>query len=91
MGLFFICFLGLIFTYTKLILSSLRHAIPWAVALFFWGTTFFLSQLSDKSDLNDIYVGRVIEETLELCASGYVLLTVILSLPYIKKLSVREN
>ena len=91
MGLFFICFLGLIFTYTKIVLSHLRQMKPWAVALFLWGTTFFLSQLADKSDLNDIYVGRVIEETLEFCASGYVLLTVFLALPYLKKLSLSKN
>ena len=74
--LFFIIAIYLIARYTSLIFRNLTHAIPWAVAVFMWGLTFVLSQAIDKSDLNDIYIGRVLEEMLEVCASGYVLLAV---------------
>jgi hypothetical protein len=91
LAVFAISFTVLIIRFTKLVISKLRLATPWAVAVFLWGTTFFLSQLADKSDLNDIYYGRVIEEILELSAAGYVLLAVFLSIPLIGNLSSAKN
>jgi hypothetical protein len=87
MALFFVCILYLIATQTKLVLTNIFARTSWAIALFLWGLTFITSQLIDKSDLNDVYFGRVIEEMIEFCASGYVLLAVIQSLPYIHNLS----
>ena len=77
MLLFFLCVFYLIAKYTKLIVINLSQMTPWAIAVFLWGLTFVLSQAVDKSDLNDIYYGRVIEEMLEVCASGYVLLAIV--------------
>ncbi|MFK7794897.1 MAG: hypothetical protein AB8B89_06075, partial [Gammaproteobacteria bacterium] len=84
LALFFIFFISLTISHTKLILSKTLQAAPWAISTVLWGTTMFLSQLADKSSLNDFYQGRVIEESLELCASGYVLLTIIQAGPLLK-------
>ncbi len=89
--LFAIAFISMVTRFTQLILRSFIQATPWAVSLCLWGVTFFLSQLSDKSDLNDIYYGRVLEEMPEFCASGYVLLAIINAFPVIKNSSVTKN
>ncbi len=86
MMLFFVCVLYLLVTQSKLVLTNFIEKTPWAIALILWGLTFVTSQLIDKSDLNDVYFGRVIEEMLELCAAGYVLLAIIQSLTSIKNL-----
>jgi len=91
LAFFTITFIILVTRFTKLILSQLRQATPWAVAVFLWGVTFFLSQLADKSHLNNIYYGRVIEEMLELGAAGFVLLAIITSIPLIEKLPRSKN
>ena len=89
--LFAITFITLVIRFAKITFSNLRVATPWAVAAFLWGTTFFFSQLADKSHLNDVYYGRVIEEMLELGAAGYVLLAVIASISLIGNLPRSEN
>lgn len=79
LGIFFICFSYILVRYTKLTLIHLKQLHPWAVATFLWGTTIFTSQVFDKSPLNDVYYGRVIEELLEFCAAGYMLIAVLFS------------
>ena len=77
LAIFFICFFYILIRYTKLLLTNLRKLQPWAIAAFLWGTTIFLSQVMDKSAFNETYYGRVIEELLEFCAAGYLLLAVL--------------
>ncbi len=91
MALFFISVFYLLATQAKLVWSHFFARSPWAIALFLWGLTFIASQLTDKSDLNDVYFGRVIEEMLEFCASGYVLLAVTQSISSIRNLSISKN
>lgn len=79
MGLFFICFFYLLGRYTKLVLTNILRFRPWAIAAFLWGATIVTAQLIDKSHWNEIYYGRVIEEILEFCAAGYLLIAVFLS------------
>ena len=91
MALFFISVFYLLATQAKLVWSNFFARSSWAIALFLWGVTFIASQLADKSDLNDVYFGRVIEEMLEFCASGYVLLAVTQSISSIRNLLRSEN
>ena len=77
LAIFFICFFYMLIRYAKLVFTHLRNMQPWAVSAFLWATTLFLSQVLDKSSLNSLYNGRVIEEMLEFCAAGYLLLAVI--------------
>lgn len=79
LGIFFVCFFYMLIRYAKLITTKLLQLQPWAIAAFLWGATIFLSQVADKSALNNIYYGRVIEEMLEFCAAGYLLIAVFLS------------
>ena len=79
LGIFFICFFYVLIRYIKFTLIHLKKYQPWAVAIFLWGISIFTSQVIDKSSLNDIYYGRVIEELLEFCAAGYMLIAVLFS------------
>lgn len=79
MGIFFFCFFYLLGRYTKLVLANILRFHPWAIAAFLWGVTIVTSQIIDKSYLNEIYYGRAIEEILEFCAAGYLLIAVFLS------------
>ena len=79
LAIFFICFFYLTIRYAGLLFKNVMRRNPWAVSAFLWGTTIFLSQLIDKSDLNAIYKGRAVEEMLELCAAGYMLIAIALS------------
>ena len=79
LGIFFICFFYVLIRYFKLTLIHLKQLRPWAVATFLWVTTIFISQVIDKSSLNYIYNGRVLEELLEFCAAGYMLIAVLFS------------
>ena len=79
MGIFFLCFFYLLGRYTKLVLTNILRLRPWAIAAFLWGATIVTSQIIDKSHWNEIYHGRAIEEILEFCAAGYLLIAVFLS------------
>jgi hypothetical protein len=72
---FVLCFFYLLTRYTKTVIEGLLNKSPWAVSLALWAVTFFVSQLVDKSDLNGVYRGRVLEEMLELCAAGFLLIS----------------
>ena len=71
---FLICAVFVLYKFTRPLLHGIISMYPWAIALLLWGITIVLSQLIDKSFLNKIYPGRVVEEMLELCAAGYMLL-----------------
>ena len=79
MAIFFLSFFYMLILYAKLVLANILQIKPWAIAAFLWGITIVTSQMIDKSDLNRIYFGRVIEEMLEFCAAGYLLIAVFLS------------
>ena len=70
-----LCFLYLITRYAKTVVAGLLNKSPWAISLALWAVTIFVSQLVDKSDLNSVYRGRVLEEMLELCAAGFMLIS----------------
>lgn len=76
MGLFIATSLFLFFRYGLLFLQHLFNTQPWAVSIALWASILLISQLIDKSGLNDIYLGRVVEEMLEFCAAGYSFLAV---------------
>ena len=91
MGIFFLCFFYLLGRYTKLVLTNILRFRPWAIAAFLWGATIVTSQVIDKSYLNEIYQGRVIEEMLEFCAAGYLLIAVFLSTRSLTNFRRTEN
>lgn len=71
----------LLFKYTLLIWKKVRACEPWAVALLLWFAVLSISQLCDKSGLNDTHVGRVIEECSECWAAIFIFLTTIQIIP----------
>ena len=73
--LFAVSAIGLLVRYRRAILAEIRRGAPWAVSFVVWGTLLFVAQRFDKSDLNDVYAGRVCEEVLEATAAVYALLT----------------
>ncbi len=79
MAIFFLCFFYILFRYTKFVVSRILKLHPWAISVFLWGITIVASQVIDKSYLNDVHTGRVIEEMLEFCAAGYAMIAVFLS------------
>lgn len=79
LAVFLICLVCLLMQYTRFVFAHFLRKSPWAISVFLWGLTLFLSQLIDKSELNYVCHGRLIEEMLELCASGYILIAVLLS------------
>ena len=81
---FFLCFFYILAKYTKFVFAHIIKLRPWAIAVFLWGVTIFASQALDKSSLNEVHTGRVIEEMLEFCAAGYLLIAVFLSTGLLK-------
>ena len=79
MGLFIASLLFLFFRYGLLFLRRLFDAQPWAVATVLWAILLIASQVVDKSSLTEVYLGRVVEEMLEFCASGYCFIAVYFS------------
>jgi hypothetical protein len=74
MSLFIACFFYLTIRYCSHALKGLLAMKPWAIAFFLWGILILVSQLIDKTELNDIYRGRVLEEIMELAAAGFMLI-----------------
>jgi hypothetical protein len=62
--------------YGKFVIKHIIQKKPWAITLIFWFVSLFLSQVADKTDLNHLYWGQIVEELLELCAAGYMLIAV---------------
>ena len=85
MALFFLCFFYVLIKYAKFVFTRVLKLQPWAISVFLWGITIVASQALDKSSLNEVYVGRAIEELLEFCAAGYLMLAVFLSTNMLKK------
>ena len=84
MAIFFFCFFYVLIRHAKFVATRVLKFQPWAIAVFLWGATIVTSQVLDKSSLNEIYFGRVMEEMLEFCAAGYLLLAVFLSTSVLK-------
>ncbi len=78
--LFLLALVYLATKYAKACLSALAKRTPWAVAALIWFLLLFLSQLLDKSALNDAQDLRIknIEEMLEFSAAIYLFLTIVL-------------
>jgi hypothetical protein len=79
------CFFYLVIRYARTVVCGLIEQKTWAIALALWATTIFISQLIDKSDLNFTYTGNVIEEMMELCAAGFMLISAWLGTAAIRK------
>ena len=76
-----LCIAYLLIKYSQIIWKNLRLFEPWAVSIFLWFLVLFISQLSDKSGLNDIHIGRVIEECSECWAAIFIFLAIIQVIP----------
>ena len=76
-----LCLLYLLFKYLDIIWKRFREFEPWAIALFLWFVILFISQLCDKSGLNHIHSGRVIEENSECWAAVFLFLTLVQLIP----------
>ena len=76
-----LCIVYLLIKYSQIIWKNLRQSEPWAVSVFLWFFVLFISQLSDKSGLNDIHAGRVVEECSECWAAIFIFLAVIQVIP----------
>jgi hypothetical protein len=79
------CFFYLVIRYTGTVFSGLLKKSPWAVSLVLWGATIFVSQLFDKSDFNNTYRGRVVEELMEFCAAGFMLISATIGIASLKQ------
>ena len=73
---FILTVIVLLLLYGKLVIKNIIQKKPWAIILILWFVSLFLSQVADKTDLNHIYWGQIVEELLELCAAGYMLIAV---------------
>ena len=56
---------------------------PWANALLLWFVVLAISQLCDRSDINHLHLGRVIEEYCECWAAIFLFLAVTQLIPYL--------
>ncbi len=75
----------LLFKYARLIWAKIRAFEPWAVAFFLWFVVLFISQLSDKSGLNHMHIGRVIKECCECWGAIFIFLATIQIIPTLKQ------
>ena len=73
---FILTVIVLLLLYGKFAIQHIIQKKPWAITLIFWFVSLFLSQVADKTDLNHLYWGQIVEELLELCAAGYMLIAV---------------
>jgi len=78
-----LCFLAVLYLASKYVvfcLKLLNYRTPWTISALFWFSLLILSQLFDKSALNDTQDLRVqnIEEMLEFSAAIYLFLAAIL-------------
>ena len=71
----------LLYKHSRSIINKVRIFEPWAIALLFWIVVFAISQLCDKSGLNDRHFGRVIEECCECWAAIFLFLCSIQVIP----------
>ena len=62
--------------YGKFVIQHIIQKKPWAITLILWFVSLFLSQVADKTVLNHLYWGQIVEELLELCAAGYMVIVV---------------
>ncbi len=76
MIVFFLAAAYLVWNHFLAIWKTLLEKNPITIAFFLWGITLFSSQVCDKTILNDIYYGRVLEEFLEFTAAGYAILAI---------------
>ena len=88
-----ICIVYLLIKYSRITWKKFRLFEPWSVSVFLWFIVLFISQLSDKSGLNDIHVGRVVEECSECWAAIFIFLAVIQVTPmlFTHELSLNET
>ncbi len=81
--LFILCLVYMLFKFIRMFWKNIRIYEPWAVAVVLWFIVLFVSQLCDKSGLNDIHIGRVIEECAECWAAIFIFLALIQTMPMI--------
>jgi len=78
------CILYLLIKYVHTLWNKLRKFEPWVLALLLWFVVLVISQLCDRSGLNETHIGRVIEECSECWAAMYLFLSVVQSIPDLK-------
>ncbi len=77
--------------YGKFVIQHIIQKKPWAITLILWSVSLFLSQVADKTDLNHLYWGQIVEELLELCAAGYMVIVVYFSRQDLLKFDLQED
>ena len=75
------CILYLLIKYIRSLWKKLLEYEPWVLALLLWFVVLVISQLCDRSGLNETHIGRVIEECCECWAAMYLFLSVVQSIP----------
>lgn len=73
---FILSVLALLLLYGKFVIKHIYQKKPWAITLILWFFSLFLSQVADRTALNHMYWGQIVEELLEFCAAGYMLIVV---------------
>ncbi len=62
-----------LFRVTRPFLHGLKQSEPWAILSLVWLITLTISQISDRTWLNDTFAGRAFEEIAEMIAGGLAL------------------
>lgn len=70
---------ALLMLHGKFVIKQIIQKKLWAITLILWSIFLFLSQVADKTDLNHIYWGQIVEELFELCAAGYMVIVLYLA------------
>ena len=81
---------ALLLLYGKFIIKQIIKKKPWVITLILWFVSLFLSQVADKTDLNHLYWGQIVEELLELCAAGYMVIVVYFARQDLLKFGIQE-
>lgn len=86
-----VCILYVLIKHIRTFLKCLRISQPWAISILLWFCILAFSQFCDKSDLNDTYYGRVIEECCECWAAMFLFLATIQLAPILRSKSKTEQ
>ncbi len=87
---FILSVIALLLLYGKFVIKQIIKKKPWVITLILWFVSLFLSQVADKTDLNHLYWGQIVEELLELCAAGYMVIVVYFARQDLLKFDIQE-
>ena len=88
---FILSVIALLLLYGKFVIQHIIQKKPWAITFILWSVSLFLSQVADRTDLNHLYWGQIVEELLELCAAGYMVIVVYFSRQDLLKFDLQED